>query len=243
MALLEEMYKPYFANIVFYGPEEYPGVHQLSHYRGYFSYLCISDAMNRYPDFDGYFFLHDDFIFNAWLLKTFDHSKIFVPEFLWLYESKGNPIDITRGSKALPEWCWWNSIWGCVPTTKAYKEIPEFYKAILANNWGKNRVVMACSDFVYIPAKYSNEFIELATIFGKYKTFLEIALPTIVGCLSSKKDWVWLKVHGTSTGTDATYHAAYKNFNLDSYFNHPVKLSRESNRIFVKKLFAEMLNA
>ena len=68
MALLEEMYKPYFANIVFYGPEEYPGVHQLSHYRGYFSYLCISDAMNRYPDFDGYFFLNIQMNLLNWLL-------------------------------------------------------------------------------------------------------------------------------------------------------------------------------
>ncbi len=241
--LLEEIYKPYFKNIVFYGPSKHSGVHELQHNQGYLSYLCIADAMKKYPNFQGYFFLMDDCIFNAWLLKDFDATTIWAPDILFWRKSRGNPIDfsIKPGTKDFSkiDWVWWSRKSGYEAMTKAYKELPKDCKAILEKNWGKNHVVASFSDFFYIPAKYREVFIELAVIYGKHEAFLETALPTILSCLCLKEEWNWLYC----TGTGYPYNEEYKAFNQKFHLNHPIKLSYESNRTFIKELFAKMLNS
>ena len=122
MTLLQEIYEPYFENIVFYGPKKHSGVHHFEHNKGYFSYLCIADAIKRYPNFDGYLFLHDDCILNAWKLKNIDTSRIWFCEMPYIFGNKGDVIDLTRGENAFPEWSWWKTEWGWKAVEKTYKK-------------------------------------------------------------------------------------------------------------------------
>jgi len=232
--LLQKIYEPYFKNIVFYGPTQDPRVNLCQHHMGYLSYLTISDAMQRYPDYDSYLFLMDDCILSTWLLDNLDDSKIWYASIGFLNNcSMGAPADLTKGSQAI-FWDWWNTPWGCGPMTNAYNELPEKYKKTLAENYGPHTVVAAFSDVVHIPSTYKNEFIELAQIFGKHRAFLETALPTMVSCFSLRSDWIPL--HGNSTYGPG-YVNAYSDFKPDAHFNHPIKLSFKDNRAFVEQTF------
>ena len=232
--LLKEIYSPYFKNIVFYGPKKHKNVNFCAHNRGYLSYICIADAMKRYPHCDGYLFLMDDCILNAPLLKNLDTSKIWYLLYGFLNpEQLPQSLSLDKGPNAT-EWCWWHTQWGCKPITAAFNKIPDHYKKVLAQNWGESNVVAAYSDIVYIPSQYKEQYSELATLFCNQAAFLESALPTIISCLDSKNNWIWLQGHGTYG------KQPYKRYKFNVYFNHPLKLSEKKNRAFVRKLFKKM---
>jgi hypothetical protein len=244
--LIKQMYGDYFKNIVFYGPErtfcsatkyEYPEIEYLDHNMGYVSYLSIAKAMEKYPDFDGYLFLMDDCILNAWFLKDMkdlDITKIWLPCCEFVDGNKrGTSLDLKRGLSATT-WEWWKTQWGYRKTVQAYNEIPYHYKEMLAQNFGQDCVVASFSDCLYVPAQYKNEYIELATLLAKHDVFLEIAFPTILSCLSLKSEWVWLNGNLTNN------QLARFTMEMDGgpcLLNHPVKLSYAANRSFVTNLF------
>ncbi len=226
--LLKKIYKPYFKNIVFYGPTANPEIIELPHYKGYFSYLCISDAMEKYPNYSGYLFLMDDCILNPRLIEEFDATKIYYA--YCVEHQKTFPIDLKTGPSFY--WSWWTTQWGSTALKAALNELPMHYKNILEENCGKNAIVGAFSDCAYIPSSYKNQFVELAKIFGKHQVFLEIALPTILCSLSLKNEWMWLP--GRSIYTDPL-----KLFDRNAIFNHPIKLSIKQNRDFIEKFFSQ----
>lgn len=133
--LLKKIYGPYFKHIVFYGPYERPDVYFYPHQYGYFSYMCISDAMQKYPGFDGYLFLHDDCILNAWKIQDLDSSKIWFPLYGLLTTEEGQGIDLQLEAHAVPGWYWWQTSMGCPAMTAAFNELPQNYKNILEENW------------------------------------------------------------------------------------------------------------
>lgn len=236
MSLIKKMYEPYFKNIVFYGPTKHPHVNELKHHMGFFSYLCISDAMKKNPNYKGYFFVMDDCIINPWTFKDFDRTKIWYPYLQWNAQYDGNPVDLTKGPNSYPTWEWLSSQWGYKPTVQAFNELPEVYKTKLEQNWGPHHITFACSDIVYIPSDYKDQYIELAELFGKHQVFLEIAVPTIMSCISSKSDWLWLE-------GNSTYNKACLEYNPEMPFNHPIKLSHsyKQNQSFLERLFEEKL--
>ncbi len=228
--LLKKIYSPYFKNIVFYGPLPHPDIHHCPHNFGYLSYLTIADAMQRYPTFDSYFFLMDDCIFNAWLGSELDTSKVWYPKIGFLANSDcGVGADLTQGLNAV-NWEWWPRHWGYQAMKKAFEELSEQYKQTLAENWGVNRVAVAFSDFVNVPACYKEQFIELAQIFGKHQAFLETGLPTIMSCLCPKNEWLWIPLN-------STYLGGIYDFKMDMLFNHPIKLSMSFNQQFIDRTF------
>jgi hypothetical protein len=233
--LLRSIYGTTFKNIVFYGPEKHADVHFYAHHKGYFSYLCIADAMQRYPHFDGYLFLMDDCILNTWMLTNMDLTKVWYPKIRFIRNTRGHAISLRHGSKNFKDWSWWETQWGHDAMLKSFIKIPLPYKKVLAHNWGRSRVVCAFSDIIYIPAHYKNLFVFLAEIFGDNQAFLETALPTITSCLCPKTEWVLLP--GNSTYT----HGA-QDFRTDVYFNHPIKLSYPANQQFISDIFAKQEN-
>ncbi|MGE4168419.1 MAG: hypothetical protein AB7E68_02635 [Candidatus Babeliales bacterium] len=223
---IKELYGPYFANIVFYGTQKHSDVYDLPLYKGYFSYLSIADAMERFPDYEGYFFVHDDCIINPWRLLRLDRNKIWIPKTFWITDEAstdiGTPINVKNPH--FPSWCWWGSEWGYWPTRIAFEELPDEAKQLLESSWGEDNVVGSYADVVYIPALFKERYIELARIFGKNKVFLEIALPTIIACLSSKEEYEFLigQLWGYATEKD---------------YNHPIKLSYPEKRAYIKEIF------
>lgn len=230
--LIKKIYEKYFNKIVFYGPKAHPDVNFYDHNMGYRSYMCIADAMKKNQNCDGYLFLMDDCILNAWLLDSFDKSKIWLSQLAWVNNAneRGLAVDMTKGQDQLTKWEWWGSKWGYSQVSKAFAEIPANHKKMLTENAGPSHVVVGFSDVVYVPSKYKEQFIELATIFGKYDVFLEIALPTIMHCLSPKGDWLWLPGNNT-------YAQGFKDFKVACAVNHPIKLSSSANRSFVTEIF------
>ena len=232
--LLREVYEPYFPNIVFYGPSYHPDVHVSAFsYEGYYSYVCIAEAMQRYSNFDGYFFVHDDCIINAWHFNHLDQNKIWFPKISFLHSDSGNPGDLKKGLNAFSTWKRWKQSWGYEAMKKSFELLPQKYRETLMQNWGDSCVVAAYSDILYIPAQYKNDFISLALLFGIHKVFLETALPTIVSCFCSKKHWEWMLGHGVDRSNPRS------SFRLNVCFNHPLKLSGEKNRKFLQMLNQE----
>lgn len=231
--LLKSIYQKEFAGIVFYGPTEHNNVIKIPHKKGFFSYRCIADAMHRYPHYDGYLFLMDDCILSTWLLKNLDVSKIWFPEVLCLSGGRGTPIDINKGKNAII-WSWWQSKWGYQATKDAFKYLTQEARKNLQKNWGSDLTAIAAfSDMAYIPSMYKEKFITLSEIFGLFKVFLEIALPTIVSCLSPKEEWLWLP----GTYTDRKNQTAV--FYDYMYLHHPIKLSDTENQKFIQALFSK----
>lgn len=227
--LLKKVYGSYFKNIVFYGPTQHPDIIDLPHYKGYFSYLCISDAMEKFPHYSGYLFLMDDCIINPTVIHNFDNKKI---NYAFCIEhGKSFLIPIKQGPPF--PWSWWKTQWGKQAIKSSLKQMPKNYKKILKTNSGRKIVVGAFSDFAYVPAHYKDEFIELAQLFGKHTAFLEIALPTILCSLSLQSEWVWLP--GRSI-----YSNPLKLFDKNAIFNHPIKLSSKEHRDFIDQFFSKL---
>ncbi|MGE0206507.1 MAG: hypothetical protein AB7R69_01535 [Candidatus Babeliales bacterium] len=230
---IKTIYKDYFPNIVFYGEKEHPNVHTLYQHYGALSYQVIADAMQRYPDYEGYLFCHDDCIMQPWQMLNADTKKIWFAKLMWLHRETGNPGNIELGLQAFPDWFWWKSEFGSTAMQKAYEQTPEQYKKMLAHNWGASNVVVAYSDIVYIPKQYRNDFMTLSGIYYKNKAFLETALPTIVSCLAPKESWHYMQGHAPDIkNTENQYRK-------DVIFNHPVKLSSFKNRAFIEEQFGK----
>ncbi|MBX9703356.1 MAG: hypothetical protein K2X39_04305 [Silvanigrellaceae bacterium] len=228
--LLKKIYSSTFKNIVFYGPEHYDDVHYLKHDGGYVSYVAVVDAMKKYPDFDGYLFLMDDCILNTWLLKNMDTTKIWFGEISWNVGMRGIKIPLGLKFNAI-DWTFWRSEYGFNAMNEAFNRLPMRYREMLTKNIGPNNVKAHYSDIAYIPARLRDQFIEVGTIFGEQRGFLETAFPTILASIEPESDWVWL------VGWGIDRQRVINSFRYDVYFNHPVKLSYSENYQFIDALF------
>ncbi|MGE0206441.1 MAG: hypothetical protein AB7R69_01180 [Candidatus Babeliales bacterium] len=239
ISFLKKIYEPYFSKVIFYGPSECPDVYAIEEERGAFSYYALSDAMQRFPDYKGYLFCHDDCLMNVWRYNRFDLSKIWAANHVfvnWHRYDIGEAVNLNKGIRAITN-CWWPTKFGYEALKNAYKETPDCYKEMLKANWGDNCICHAYADIAYIPAVYKDDFIELCEIYRKNDAWLEGALPTILSCLEYKENWekLW-----EGYGFDRCNEE--KTFKLNADYNHAVKLSKESNRIFVEKIFKKYGN-
>jgi hypothetical protein len=229
--VLKEIYKKYFKNIVFYGSKQHPNVLVYDQQPGYLNYMCVADAMQRYPQYEGYLFLQDDCILSTWLLGDIDLSKIWFPHCQFGGPNyRGTAIDLS--SSETHPWGWWQTQWGKEATIKSLRQMAQSYKDTLIQNWGHNVAIFGYSDMAYIPNVYKEKFIELAHIFGKNRVFLEIGFPTMVYCLESKNNIIWLPVN-------LIYADQRKLFNPHILFNHPLKLSSKQHQAFILDIFKQ----
>ena len=184
--LLRSLYQNAFPTIMFCGPiasDKYPVEGIISH-RGYFSYVCMSLAMEKYPEHQGYLLINDDVLLNYWQVTGFDRAKI------W----EGPKAPITFHGYSPPEkWSWWNSTWGMRQCQKACDEIwalrdesqeigwdlEQSFKALAENGGGKYHCYRGRSDIFYVPRRFSRAFQTMSYIFYKHGVFIEIAVPTI----------------------------------------------------------------
>ncbi len=231
VSFLKKLYEPWFPNIVFYGPGIYPEVNEFYHDRGYFAYAGISHAMEKYPGYRGYLQLHDDCILNCWNINKFDKSKLWVcyePEYFNSVRQGCGKINLEING--MTWWPWWHGHMGYSAINNAYHQLPIKFRSILEANCSSNAILVSYSDMVYIPREYKDNLTELTNIFHRSHVFLEIAIPTICGCLDSMNNWEYLKPKLGQTEHD--YEPT-----VDAY--HPLKLSNKNNREFIEKIFAE----
>jgi hypothetical protein len=226
MDLLKKMYGHYFPNIVFYGPKSRPNVNVVDHYRGWFSYKDIGMAMQKYPGYAGYFWINDDLIINPERFERFDKTK------LWMCKADRLP---ELAPDAITDWGCWQSEVGFNTIKKVYEQMPPTPATIIRQNLGENRVGQGFADIAYIPAQYVHECIKMCALCAKNKVFLEIALPTI--CLSIIPIDQIEFIEGKALWGSEERGLACNLLNKSIDYVHPIKLSSQENRRFIKYYF------
>lgn len=235
---IKKLYSPYFPNIVFYGPEHHPEVRGYNAQRGVLGYMPLAFAMEQYPNYKGYLYLEDDCVVHFWNLIRFDKDK------MWITDKNGRR---TYYFGEHSRWSHWNDkSWGWPAMEKAYKKLPEKYRAMLHANCGKNRAIGGLADIAYFPAKYREDIIFLCNLFNKENVFIELALPTIAACLDYESNWESIHGRWESVPGRPDRDGLYDGYDLENNYNtrldfaHPVKLSNIENRKFTLKQFEKM---
>jgi len=221
---LKELYSPYFPNIVFVGPKLHPEVEFCDHDRGYYGYKSIAQIMIKYPHYQGYLWVHDDCVINPWNFQRFDQSKI------WF----NNPGIAQLDPAGLTKWVWWRKAIGYQAIKNVYDKLSQKHKDALRANCGENRVFWGYSDIVYIPTKYASDIIGLCALLNREHSFLEIALPTLCGCLDNKKNWEMLS--GLALWNRENPKVMYSQ-KLD--YLHPMKFSNQDYQNFIREQFKQ----
>jgi hypothetical protein len=207
------MYEPFFPHMVFYGPKQHSNVHYIDHNKGYFGYKTIIDAMIRYPDYDGYFFMNDDCMINVGNFKTMDCNKIW-----FTYPN------IAQYSENLMQhdWPWWRGQWGFSALKRSLTELSSPFIQQIETHIGKGNIAWMVSDVVYIPKRHKESFVAIGSIFLKHTLFLEIAIPNICVYLDSPQDWELFRyVYLWNKDREKLYSLYRPTY----HFIHPVKLS------------------
>ncbi|KAK3697218.1 hypothetical protein QZH41_001297 [Actinostola sp. cb2023] len=252
--LLKHLYGGAFSTIVFCGPKpdvEDTAVEHVYHHKGYFAYMCLTRAMDKYPaeytGFHGYLIISDDVMFNFWNFMNFDRRRI--------WEGPKVPIQYV-GFRPSGKWYWWKSRWGMAQCQKAYNEIWSLRMALnvwsamnvtksletLAKNGnGRRACYRGRSDVFYIPRRFSEMFQLLAHTFYKHNVFLEIAVPTILRMLDLEDNFeyipgIYLPGRANDSFVKDSKHFR-KIYSKDDYFVHPMKLNyadADMNKAFLE---------
>jgi hypothetical protein len=223
--LLKKLYEPFFPHMVFYGPQEHPSVHHIDHFRGYFGYKTVIDAMERYPEYDGYFFMNDDCMINVNNFRNLDCNKVwFIPPNIVQYSEK-----LIRNN-----WHWWGTIWGFYALRSSYTELSTPFIEQIESHIGRGKTVWAWSDVVYIPKRHKESFIAIGSVFSKHNLFLEIATPNLCAYLDSPANWEILNGRYLWNKDRENLYSLYR---PTHHFIHPVKLSNPQH---VKWVFDQL---
>ena len=101
--VLKKFYEPHFGKVVFCGYDKSSNYSEdellkMTGTKGYEGYQCLALAIEKYPNYKGYFHSNDDVLLNFWNLN-FDIDRV------WL----GAPAHLTyvRGKRPFPKWVWW----------------------------------------------------------------------------------------------------------------------------------------
>ena len=213
----ETLYRPFFPNILYCGPDtidanRYPRVNRFTfsfisygsnpvgHVHGAFTQKCMTMALQIDYAVQGYLVASDDLLLVVHTLSKLSRKAVwFVPHVQIGEMSK--LTECKRGVCGLPapvwhKWNWWAMYQNA--TTNALAEIASrrssstvmnaCYQRLLSENGAIERANGAFSDIYYIPSQFSQDFIELADLFLHHKVLIEIAVPTIVRCLVASKD-------------------------------------------------------
>ena len=256
---LTALYKNAFPTTMFCGPQRTKNytVEAVDVNKGYFAYMCMSRAMEKYPGYAGYLQISDDVLLNYWNLVGLDRDKIRVyPRY---------PI-------AIKGWYWWNSKWGVKTCQKAFNEIWAVRKSS-KNEWLPNKTsstsvykkvhsrdplrgingstdlfkksenwALLCdrgrSDIFYIPGKFADAYKKLSRIFHKHQTFLEIAVPTMCRILEKAENFEFIRgVYLSGYSTDGQADIFWKKYDKTRLvFIHPFKLSFKHDGALNKEL-------
>lgn len=233
---IKELYGAQFPNMVFYGPNvpnNYKNVvEECNHHEGWYGYKAIALAMQKYPNYAGYFLVNDDCIMNFWNYSRFDISKIWAMDCGSLKLIKNQP-------KAF-NWPWWYRPCGYAAIQRVYSELLPEHRSILAKNANaQNMVYIGMSDIYYIPSKYREKAIQLCSLMEKHNAFLEIAVPTMLTCLDDKNTWELLRGKYVWDWENNGRKNAFEHYSENLDFFHPIKFSDIKNREFVTKVFSK----
>lgn len=223
---LKELYSSAFPNIVFYGEKPHPDVNVIPHHYGWWAHRVIADAMERWPSFEGYLCIQDDCFINFWNFGRFDTNKI------WFKN-----LDIISLQPHHDNWNYWNLPSGEAAILSVYNQIPEHYRSQMIYNIGEEIAPYSWSDFVYIPARLRESYLELCPLFLNPPVFIELAIPSILTCLDDKSNWEYASL--LNSHTDPRHVGALMWYQTTYDWVHPFKFSIPEVRQFAKYVIDE----
>ena len=268
---LTALYKNAFPTIMFCGSENATGnqtVEALDIFKGYFGYLCMSRAMQKHPEYSGYLLIGDDLMLKYWNLVGLNRDQIWegpkVPKGVNMQNSTWHWWDTQWGReacrKALNETKTSNE-------SKPYKRLSEKiynhtdeqrYQRIMVWNMTKAIDVLSkngngqvhCrrgrSDVFYIPRRFSDAFTKLSDIFYKHRTFLEIAVPTILRMIDFLENFEYIpgiyikgKFMETAEGKTKHFWEEYKKLAFVHHFKLNAKSDGTLNSILLRSWIIE----
>ena len=215
---LKKLYGNTFKHMVVYGAPPVPaGVHKTADTSGgYFQQNTLIAAMTDYPKFDGYLFIGDDVWLNyPQLLSTMDLNKI------WL--NPDNETNFVEPSKFVKtDWVNWLKGFGLPEVRKHYDKVPKKFSNRSKEAFGHNRMVIkSFSDVVYIPRRFSTNFIAVAGLFPG--VIFEIAIPTTLHLISNSTDVQYFS-DALYLWYDGKRNHVWDFWSMERTFIHPVKL-------------------
>ena len=210
---IELLYRPFFTNIVYCGPEElssmdnqfnvtfikynqYPQSVNLP--PGSSMFQCTALAMNKYKSnrnaIKGYLLTADD------ALPILRNLAYLPRDQIWYFNSSHfSYYDVSTRKSNSRRWIWWNRnhdhISVFMKALQTQTHLQDCRKKLETLTGAPNRILGgAYADFFYVPSHMSNSFIDLVNIMKEHKIFLEIAVPTILLCIHNEtKPWIVIK--------------------------------------------------
>ena len=225
--IIEELYSDVVTKIVYYSDKEVAniGVHGVPVKNGFFQHRAISDAMHRYPDYDGYLWIGDDVFWNhAATFSKMNASRV------WMFPREGRLLCFSKEASIYGKFHW-AQLYGKVEFVKAYNCLPRVYQYRFLERLGCNYcAVNGASDIGYVPKRYRPLFMELAYIFRH--VFFELAIPSMLLLMPDEAtDIEQLQGGIYAWGDPATKPERERQlWKPSTEFVHPVKLSSLEQR-------------
>ncbi|XP_067660324.1 uncharacterized protein [Haliotis asinina] len=246
--LLQAIYRPYFHNIIFCGPniKEFTS-HVQNTIPGYFIYMellkrgwyymyeCLIEAMKLNVDVKGFLQIGDDTLINPWNIYTLPRDKI------WLHTG-GRRANVSD-KELTPTWVWWkegkprmlavideirNMSLRESPKSLPYRFLHNFQYA--SHNF-TNLFIQGC-DFMYVPTSFKENFTFVANLLLEHNVMVEIGFANIVYGLQTLTG-----IHIVKDGSLWDNRDKYRDiYDTKDIFLHPFKLksdlSNESGKSF-----------
>ena len=178
--------------------------------RGYYSYMSLNRALDRFPrsegyDYKGYFLINDDSCIDPHRLNALNFSISFTEGRIrhqlsqWVWTTRKNArgvmfYDAMRNA-----------------THKIVRKHPEYDECLALKNQ-----VIGWSDAFYVNSRDLNSILVLFEEMYSELVFLEMVVPVVFNCINAKV-------------IPSCNHNCNKN--ITSYHYHPVKFSIHENRI------------
>ena len=193
---LRRLYEVAFPHVVLCGPEKHQSFDTLvvKHNTGLLAYECMRQAMVLRIGFHGYLYFDEELILNWWTLGRYDWDKI------WTGSGPPEIEDAVKIGGEIPAKAWggWKEQDNLEHCHNAYMEMAnkgridpkmkQFVETHRHNGNYEKFCYQAWSDIFYIPRKFRESFIQLSTIYYKFKVNLEIAVPMIVISLDLRQN-------------------------------------------------------
>ena len=241
---------PFFASIPFLRNLYAPGFHRhmrffadggpprddvisVSFGHGYAQHHALLQALNDFPDYDGYLMLGDDVMLHyKRLLAKLDPRKIWIMD----VNPRERVFPISRSMNISRLGQPWTHPSGMPAMLEVEKNLTTAQRARMKRVFGcEPCAIKIVTDILYIPRTYVKEFMRLAY---EWRSVMgEFAIPTIVYLLADIQDVE--KIPGlTLWGKDRTVNVIERALDAWKMFVHPVKFSNPT----LKKKAEEWLN-
>eukprot|EP01036_Dinobryon_divergens_P036939 gene36939-48196_t len=145
---------------------------------GTLAYRAVLDAINRFPDFGGYLFKHDDIQINVTAMSSWNTSSI------WASRGYNEQIKNFTHPQDGVDWWWPHPRAGLRAVMNSLQGSKKFADKLVSCT-GRNDtwpVYGGTADFFYLPSTAVSTFLKVAGYLSFHELFLEVAIPTYVRC-------------------------------------------------------------